>query len=140
MKKMNFADWIKSDYIPKLNETCLCSDTLEIRYGDGINTWNGLRGGDIDVDVPVTAHNNDTAAHSGIREQINELSSEIADIKDESLQQTPLFANNIEECTDTSKLYVLPDGYIYGYVTKLVNPTNQLKKAIDKDGAPYNGG
>lgn len=29
--------------------------------------------------------------------------------------QTPLFANSIEECTDTTKLYVLPDGYIYTY-------------------------
>lgn len=27
----------------------------------------------------------------------------------------PLFANSIEECTDTSKFYVLPDGFIYAY-------------------------
>lgn len=31
-------------------------------------------------------------------------------------QLKPEFANNIEECVDTSKLYVLPDGYIYGYM------------------------
>lgn len=31
-------------------------------------------------------------------------------------QLKPEFANSIEECTDTSKLYVLPDGYIYGYM------------------------
>ena len=30
-------------------------------------------------------------------------------------QLKPEFANTLEECTDTSKLYVLPDGYIYGY-------------------------
>jgi len=30
-------------------------------------------------------------------------------------QGAPSFANNISECTDTSKLYVLPDGYIYNY-------------------------
>lgn len=29
--------------------------------------------------------------------------------------QTPEFANSIEECTDTSKLYVLPDGYVYAF-------------------------
>lgn len=29
---------------------------------------------------------------------------------------TPLFANSIEECTDTSKFYVLPDGFIYAYL------------------------
>lgn len=33
----------------------------------------------------------------------------------------PEFANSIEECTDTSKLYVLPDGYIYAYkLTEIV--------------------
>lgn len=33
-----------------------------------------------------------------------------------SIQQTPLFANSTEECTDTTKLYVLPDGYLYAYM------------------------
>lgn len=28
---------------------------------------------------------------------------------------TPLFANSVDECTDTSKFYVLPDGFIYAY-------------------------
>ena len=28
---------------------------------------------------------------------------------------TPLFANSVNECVDTSKFYVLPDGYIYAY-------------------------
>ena len=40
-----------------------------------------------------------------------ELSGEIA----KKLQLSPAFANSISECTDTSKLYVLPDGYIYAY-------------------------
>ena len=31
-------------------------------------------------------------------------------------QLKPEFANSIEECTDTSLLYVLPDGYIYAYI------------------------
>lgn len=31
-------------------------------------------------------------------------------------QLKPEFANSIEECTDQSKLYVLPDGYIYAYM------------------------
>ena len=35
---------------------------------------------------------------------------------DGTTQLTPLFANSIEECTDTSKLYVLPDGFIYAYM------------------------
>lgn len=28
----------------------------------------------------------------------------------------PLFANSIDECTDTTKMYVLPDGFIYAYL------------------------
>lgn len=31
-------------------------------------------------------------------------------------QIKPEFANDISECTDTTKLYVLPDGYIYAYM------------------------
>lgn len=31
-------------------------------------------------------------------------------------QLKPEFANSIDECEDTTKLYVLPDGYIYGYM------------------------
>ena len=33
-------------------------------------------------------------------------------------QLRPEFANSVEECTDTSLLYVLPDGYIYAYMRK----------------------
>lgn len=31
-------------------------------------------------------------------------------------QMTPEFVNSIEECVDTSKVYVLPDGFIYAYL------------------------
>ena len=57
-------------------------------------------------------------------------------------QLKPEFANSIEECTDTSKLYVLPDGYVYGYMTKTVtkNPTNQIEHSIDSRKNPYNDG
>ena len=30
----------------------------------------------------------------------------------------PEYVNSIEECTDKTKVYVLPDGYIYGYLTE----------------------
>lgn len=56
-------------------------------------------------------------------------------------QLKPEFANSIDECTDTTKLYVLPDGYIYAYMTKTgALFTNQIANAIDTDGTPYNGG
>lgn len=56
-------------------------------------------------------------------------------------QLTPEFANSIAECTDTSKLYVLPDGYIYAYVLHTEgDTTNYVPQAIDSDGSAYNGG
>lgn len=67
-----------------------------------------------------------------------------ADLKEELVkrgQLAPEFANSVAECTDTAKLYVLPDGYIYAYMTKSgALFTNQLFNAVDTDGTPYNGG
>lgn len=62
--------------------------------------------------------------------------SEIA----KSLQVSPLFANSVDECTDISKLYVLPDGYIYGYMKHMTGGyTNQIRVSTDTDGSIYNG-
>ncbi len=62
-----------------------------------------------------------------------ELDAEIEDLKKNGLQQTPLFANSVEECTDTTKMYVLPDGYIYAYLytETTVEPTNAIPTATD---------
>lgn len=53
-------------------------------------------------------------------------------------QQTPLFANSTADCTDTTKVYVLPDGYIYGYISGAWTNTGHqftnaeaLEKVID---------
>jgi hypothetical protein len=57
-------------------------------------------------------------------------------------QLKPEFANSIEECTDTTKLYVLPDGYIYAYMQTTVakEPVNMLPLATDTDRETiYNG-
>lgn len=92
---------------------------------------------------------------SELKEDISLLSKEkadyiyvdnkITDLKAQDVQQTPLFANSIEECTDTTKVYVLPDGYIYGRIAKQVeggtvaNFTNQLPISKDASGNIYNG-
>lgn len=54
------------------------------------------------------------------------------------IQLKPEFANDIQECTDTSKVYVLPDGYIYAYM-KSDGYTNQVPISIGKDGTIFNG-
>lgn len=75
--------------------------------------------------------------------QLNHIEDGILDIECRGVQQIPLFANSIEECTDTSKLYVLPDGYIYAYMLTEVESgpayTNMLPLAINSDGTPYVG-
>ena len=63
---------------------------------------------------------------------------EINDLKQMGVQQVPLYASKIEECTDTTKLYVLPDGFIYAYMTvteEVTGPsyTNLLPLATDTD-------
>lgn len=59
-------------------------------------------------------------------------------------QLKPEFANSIDECTDTTKIYVLPDNYFYAYMSKYVegsvtpNFENQIGSAEDTDGNVYN--
>ena len=50
--------------------------------------------------------------------------------------------NSIEECVDTSKRYVLPDGYIYAYTygEHTTENKNHILSSINTDGTPYNGG
>ena len=62
------------------------------------------------------------AAYSQAEENKTDILSvneEIAYLKAQGVQQTPLFAESVEwlnENGDTSKVYVLPDGYIYSYL------------------------
>lgn len=63
--------------------------------------------------IHVTSEEKQTWNNKATTEYVD---SEINDVKAQMVQQTPLFANSIEECTDTTKVYVLPDGYIYAYM------------------------
>lgn len=58
-------------------------------------------------------------------------------------QLAPEYANSIEECTDTSKMYVLPDGFIYAYTLTETEGgagyTNLVPTSTDTDGSIYNG-
>lgn len=50
--------------------------------------------------------------------------------------------DSIEDCIDTSKRYVLPDGYVYAwtYGEHTVESKNHILSSINSDGTPYNGG
>lgn len=59
-------------------------------------------------------------------------------IVDYSLRDLPQFVNDLSQCTDPEKQYVLPDGYLYGYTSKIVpSATNQLHLATDIDGSLF---
>ena len=102
------------------------------------------------LDVPVKSVNGKTgavvlnASDVGATTE-NYVDSKIQDLKNQGVQQVPLFVNDISECTDETKLYVLPDGYIYGFVKTYVeggtvpNFTNvmDLSGAYIKDGYRY---
>jgi hypothetical protein len=55
------------------------------------------------------------------------------------------FVNSVEDCIDKTKLYVLPDGYIYANVKKTTegsvtpNFKNQIPISTDTDGKIYDG-
>ena len=71
-------------------------------------------------------------------ESIEYISTELA----KRGQLKPEFANSVDECTDTSKLYVLPDGYIYAYMLKTSSGpsyTNMIPLAVNTDGTPFVG-
>lgn len=70
------------------------------------------------------------------------IDSEITDLKAVGVQQVPMFANDTSECTDTTKVYVLPDGYIYAYMLTEITSgggyTNVLENASISLNSRYN--
>lgn len=76
---------------------------------------------------------------------VSELSDKIDNLQSQGVQQTPSYAESIDwlnENGDTSKLYVLPDGYIYNYTTKTVvtEPTNRVPLSINADKTSFENG
>ena len=68
---------------------------------------------------------------------------DVAESEDyEKLQVYPCFADAIAGCIDKTKLYVLPDGFLYAYIEgHEAEPlfVNQLPISTDPDGGVYNG-
>lgn len=102
----------------------------------------------------ITAPENSLNANMEIIDEgLSWLSSEKADLtyvdneiillKSQSGKFQPEFVNSVEECVDTTKLYVLPDGYIYAYMYQdaqiIQTKINHLSLATDTSGAICNG-
>jgi len=55
--------------------------------------------------------------------------------------ESPVFVQQVSDCVDTTKLYVLPDGYIYAYGTvsqEVPDYTNLVPTSTTNQGAVYN--
>lgn len=72
----------------------------------------------------------------------------VAEVQAEATQLEPLYAESLEWLEangDTSKVYVLPDGFIYAYIETTTESgggiayTNLVPTSTDKDGSIYNG-
>jgi hypothetical protein len=96
--------------------------TPSIRGATGAAGTNGTDGVDgISPTVAVSKSGNVTTMtvtdKNGTKTATIADGTDGADGKDglDATPVTPLFANSVDECTDTSKFYVLPDGFIYAY-------------------------
>lgn len=115
--------------------------TVTIRNGHkGSTGATGLSGADgKDGKTPVRGVDYYTEADKA------EFSTYIASELAKRGQLEPLFANTVAGCADTTKMYVLPDGYIYAYVATATeggetpNFTNLMDEAgaYVKDGYRY---
>lgn len=55
----------------------------------------------------------------------------VTDALAKAAQHSPEFVSSTAECTDTSRLYVLPDGYIYAYMENGWQSTGRAYQAAD---------
>jgi hypothetical protein len=144
--------WAKATTKPTYtaSEVGALPDTTVIPSIDGLatETYVNTKDNEISIDAELytnkqlDTHNTSILSHQDIREQIDQLTSVVASKE----QLKPEFASSIEDCTDTTKLYVLPDGYIYAYMlteTRVevgeANYTNILPLAVNADGTEYIG-
>lgn len=78
-------------------------------------------------------------ALAGVSAGLNSIDSRIAAAFADASQLEPHFANSVSQCTDTDKVYVLPDGYLYGYMLSTVTDcTNQIPISLAQNGSIYN--
>ena len=99
----------------------------------------GLSTNDYNATEKSNNASNTSARHShSNKELLDGIDAAKISLWDSGAQQTPLFANSTADCTDTTKVYVLPDGYIYGYINGAWTNTGHqftnnesLEKVID---------
>lgn len=73
---------------------------------------------------------------------VNGIDGKIANALANLTQLEAHFANSVEECTDTTQVYVLPDGYIYAWLLTTLPGAliDYLKLSTDAEGNLFNDG
>lgn len=99
-------------------------------------------GGLAEEDVPMAVLLSEEQWEMEAEAMLQLASDELQAKLEESRQKMPKYARSIDECKNKDDLYVLPDGYVYGY---FVRPGDQLIKnelvyAADEKGELYNMG
>ena len=127
----------KGNLVEAINEAMTKGNGLPGKDGQGITSVTGNEDGSwtfLFEDGRTETVSNE--AYIALKEIVNQLSVGIADKE----QLAPGFANSTAECADTSKLYVLPDGFIYAYMGHVgLAYENQIPLSINSDGSAYNG-
>lgn len=139
-----------SDVVDQVNQN---TSNISLVTGRVSRIETNIGGHTVKSDVPENAVFTDTVYDDSevkedtkqIKTDISLVNEKIEDLKAQGIQQTPLFAENVEwleENGDTSKVYVLPDGYIYAYLytETIKEPENLIPTATDADRTTiYNG-
>lgn len=137
-----------------VTQTRMYCGKIEYRQADGSGKWGEWAGGEnMDgIIARIAEVENYNRAQDGdismLKTDIDDNTSRL-DTVESNLKKwgqfNPESVNDISECTDPSKLYVLPDGYIYEYMLTtgeekvIPNFTNQIPISTDANGNVYNG-
>ena len=92
----------------------------ESQFNKGLSVMGGVSG----IDTTVTQNSGNLITSGAVYTFAKAASSQV----------TPLFAQSVDELNvsgDTTKLYVLPDGYIYGYINGAWTNTQQAFTSFD---------
>ncbi len=92
-----------------------------------------LEDGTAGIDDSVISSNK-VWSSSKVNSQLVDITDEVNDLILKGVTVAPPeFANSVEELTDTSKVYVLPDGYLYAYMTTALSGMEEVTERVTGD-------
>lgn len=125
-EKLDNVDENPATQISDIDESTEYGGSSVITFNDGntLTIKNGTKGINGYTPVKGIDYYTESEKEEFKNEGIIFISEELA----KRGQLKPEFANNTEECTDETKLYVLPDGNIYAYMKKTIYPEIEISE------------